>query len=550
MGKLKGLRLSTIVRVAASIGALALCFASGGAQVTGNGYGATQKNVVFYETRPKFDWPHQMGSTYRVVLWRVPNQPNQQRVAIYDQQNYTEHVWAPSDDLDFETHYELYVYNNAQQIVSSWGFAIGYEQPKVQGDIAMSNAKLKTLSPSIAINPLAYANVYFQFELSESPTFDQILDQAFMPQEGNIHINAGPDNELNTADDVKYVEWNVSRVLKPNKTYYWRVKGLYFTKSDLQPGSQPDPAKAFGHSEATGSFTIPPQSGSDSLANITQLTRDNTDTLFPSINKRLGLAYVARLPEVGSELRVAGATTRDGVPVYDTGREEFTKSVKGSWDMRPQWDVDGEGIFFDSNRSQGVYNIWYKRRDARGYTQITFHNVDAWGPTVSKSGNKIAYQVKNNENKAGWSIWIVDRDGRSETELGEGEEPVFSPDGSKIAFSMKDDKVCGGRLRHCNQIWVMDTNGGNRVELTNDNDNHFPAWDPTGKRLAFVSDRSGNNDIWMAELDGARMVQLTNYLGDDTTPEFTPDGRYLIFSSQRGGETHHIWMGQLATAAQ
>jgi len=177
-------------------------------------------------------------------------------------------------------------------------------------------------------------------------------------------------------------------------------------------------------------------------------------------------------------------------------------------------------MFFDSNRSQNVYNIWYKRRDARGYTQLTFHNADAWGPTVSKSGNKVSYQVRNTENNAGWSIWVVDREGRSATELGAGEEPAFSPDGTKIAFSMKDEKVCGqGRRLHCNQIWVMDVNGGNRIQLTNDDDNHAPAWDPSGKRLAFVSDRSGNNDIWMVELDGARMVQLTNYLGDDTTPE-------------------------------
>ena len=104
MGRSIGLRLSTLVRLSLAAGALMLCFASGGPQQTGNGFGSTQKSTVFYETRPRFEWPHQKGSTYRVVLWRVPNNPQQQRVAIYDQQNYTEHFWVPSEELDFETH--------------------------------------------------------------------------------------------------------------------------------------------------------------------------------------------------------------------------------------------------------------------------------------------------------------------------------------------------------------------------------------------------------------------------------------------------------------
>jgi hypothetical protein len=542
-------------------GALLLCFASGATQQTGNGFGATQKNSVFYETRPRFEWPHQKGSTYRVVLWRVPNNPAQQRVALYDQQNYTEHFWIPADDLDFETHYELYVYNDQQAIVSSWGFAIGYEQAKVQGAIAEQNAKVHNLSPQIRVTPTSYPYVYYQFDLSEEQGFapDKVLDTAFIPQLGNVQQFAGADNEMNTADDVKYVQWNVARVLKPNKTYFWRVRTYYFGKNDFQPGAKPDPANALGHSETLGSFSIPPQSGSDSLANVTQITRDNQDTMYPTINKRLGLAYVScasmcvipaqkiasgAITQIGSEIRVAGVTVRSGVPVYDTGREEFTKSVKGSWDLHPQWDVDGEGMFFDSDRSQNSTNIWYKRRDARGYTQLTFQQ-GAQNPTVSRDGNKVAYSVLNTENGVGSAIWVVDREGRSNTELGAGEEPAFSPDGTKIAFSARDGK--GNK-----QIWIMDANGGNRVQITNEPfDSFYPVWHPSGKRLVFVSNRADNNDIWMVELDGARMVQLTNYQGDDNTPEFTPDGRYLLFSTQRGGgELHHIWMGELASTAQ
>nr|MBA3500311.1 TolB family protein [Deltaproteobacteria bacterium] len=382
----------------------------------------------------------------------------------------------------------------------------------------------------------------------ESPSFDKIIDHGYISHQENVKTFAGPDNELGTQDDIRFVGWPVGKVLKPNKTYHWRVRGYYFDEGDFaNKGTVPSKESAGGRSEATGSFTIPPQSGSDSLANVTQITRDSANTGQPTLSKRLDLAYISINPDEGSEIRVAGVQVQRGVPVFDTGREEFTKSVKGSKDQWPQWDVDGEGLFFASDRSSGIPNIWYKRRDARGYTQLTFHDKMARGPTISKDGNRVAYQVANNENSAGWSIWMVGRDGRSATELGSGEQPKFSPDGKKLAFSQLD-------FNGVKQIWVMDTSGGNRVQITNEAcprhsciGNQMPVWHPSGQRLVFVSDtKSENHDIWMVELDGARMVQLTNYLGSDTTPEFTPDGRYILFASQRGGDTFHIWMGEFA----
>ena len=531
------MRIVTVARL--GIVALAIVLSAASAKKPQTGAAATEKNVVLYEPRPKFNWPHRRGTTYRVVLYQLTRDPAMPRRLVYDDINYTEKTWRPPDDLDFETRYELFIYDDQQQLVTSWGFTIGFEKAKVIFPPPEAKAKVNSLSPEFRISPLQYSNVVYRFQIAEDPEFDKIVETGSVIHGSAVKEFAGQDNELGTADDVRYVPWQMQRVLKPNKTYYWRINALYYQYDELQSGVIPDPQNAIGRSTVDGVFTIPPQSGSDSLANVTQITRDSTNTLMPTLNKRLDLAYVLMLPDGGAEIRVAGAEVRAGVPVFDTGREEFTKSVRGSLDLHPQWDVDGEGLFFDSDRSNKIANIWYKRRDARGYTQLTFHGENAWFPTVSKDGNKVAYMVYDTQVSGNWSIWIVDRDGRSATELGPGEYPQFSPDGSRIAFSLRD-------ANGFYQLWVMDTSGGGRIQITNENNNKLPAWHPNGKKLFFVSDRAGNDDIWMVEVEGARMNQLTNYMGVDTTPELTPDGRYLLFSTQRGGEVLHIWMGELS----
>lgn len=528
------MRIVTVARLGTV--ALAILLSSASAKQPVGGAARTEKNVVLYEPRPKFNWPHRRGATYRVVLYQLTRDPAMPRRLVYDDVNYTEKTWRPHDDLDFETRYELFVYDDANAIVTSWGFTIGFEEAKVL--FPPPTAKVNNLSPEFQITPLQYTNVVYRFEIAEDSGFDKVVEKGEVLHASSVLEFAGQDNELGTADDVRYVPWKMQRVLKPNKTYHWRIRAYYHTYEELSSGVVPDAANAMGSSEVTGSFTIPPQSGSDSLANVTQITRDQQHTFFPTLSKRLDLAYVLKLPDGGAEIRVAGSQLRGGVPVFDTGREEFTKSVQFSVDDHPQWDVDGEGLFFDSNRSNKIGNIWYKRRDARGYTQLTFHEKSAWYPTVSKDGNKVAYQVYDQQVTGGWSIWTVDRDGRSATELGPGEFPQFSPDGSRLAFSLRD---ANGRY----QIWVMDVNGGNRIQITNEFNNKIPTWHPGGKKLVFVSDRGQNDDIWMVEVEGARMFQLTNYMGEDTTPEITPDGRYLLFSTTRGGEILHIWMGEM-----
>src|SRR5262249_43320367 len=67
-----------------------------------------------------------------------------------------------------------------------------------------------------------------------------------------------------------------------------------------------------------------------------------------------------------------------------------------------------------------------------------------------------------------------------------------------------------------------------------------PQYAPNGKRLAFHSNRSGSVQVWTADADGSRPVQLTSMEATATTgsPRWSPDGQSIVFDSTAGGNTH------------
>jgi len=90
-------------------------------------------------------------------------------------------------------------------------------------------------------------------------------------------------------------------------------------------------------------------------------------------------------------------------------------------------------------------------------------------------------------------------------------QPAWSPDGSKIAFVSDRD---GNK-----EIYVMDANGSEQERLTyNSCDDIEPDWSPDGSKIVFSSNRSGNYDVWIMDADGNHQVQLTRRSWDEMAP--------------------------------
>ena len=118
--------------------------------------------------------------------------------------------------------------------------------------------------------------------------------------------------------------------------------------------------------------------------------------------------------------------------------------------------------------------------------------------------------------------------------------PAWSPDGKRIAFVSDRDGHVNVRNSPNYEIYVMDADGGNQLNLTNDPDNdRHPSWSPDGKRIVFSSyrdnDRDHNIEIYVMDADGDNPERLTNNLTEDEYPSWSPDGKRIAFSARRDG---------------
>ena len=181
-----------------------------------------------------------------------------------------------------------------------------------------------------------------------------------------------------------------------------------------------------------------------------------------------------------------------------------------AWNFAPAWTPDGKEIIFSSNRGtvmEAGLGLWRVKASRQAMPRrLAFASGEASGPAVSRQLNRLAYV----EDEFDTNIWRIDLPDP-------GSRP--SPPAQFIAST--------------------------RPEF-------MPAFSPDGKKIAFVSARSGAHEIWVCNSDGSNLVQLTSFAGPKVGGEqWSWDGQSIVFAvinkeeelyviSANGGAPHRL----------
>ena len=233
------------------------------------------------------------------------------------------------------------------------------------------------------------------------------------------------------------------------------------------------------------------------------------------------------------------------LPISDAlqpvGDARLIPLVKG-W--APAWTEDGHEIVFLSP-GQGLWRIGVSGSDTRSAepARLPFGDSAGW-PAISRRGHRLAYSNESFRNSSIWRMAVPSgasaRDGRivgsfnrsfiSSTQRDGA--PQFSPDGTRIAFVSERSGQ--------NEIWVCNSDGSSPLQLTSLHGVTTPRWSPDGSRIAFDSDAAGEFDIWVIGADGGKPVRMTPDPANDGDPSWSHDGRWIYFDSARTGE-QQVW---------
>ncbi|MGH9941988.1 MAG: beta-propeller fold lactonase family protein, partial [Pyrinomonadaceae bacterium] len=199
----------------------------------------------------------------------------------------------------------------------------------------------------------------------------------------------------------------------------------------------------------------------------------------------------------------------------------------------PTLAPDGKSFVYAS-RPEGNWDLFLQRVGGRNATPLMPNTPsDESQPAFSPAGERIAF--RSNREPAG--VYVIEATGENARLVAAGGyHPSWSPDGSEIAYSTAGRDAPTTRTTTPSAIWVVSLETGDKRLLTQ-TDALQPSWSPHGQRIAywFMPPNVGRSDIATIPRGGGEPVVVTKDAATNWNPVWSPDGRFLYFASDRGG---------------
>ena len=283
--------------------------------------------------------------------------------------------------------------------------------------------------------------------------------------------------------------------------------------------------------------------------NLTKITNDNDYVCMPKVKKsKVGIQWLTnRILDISVDggqlayLSFRGNTTnifikdiaKQGASVQRTNRQSVL-----------DFSFSPDGNFICFSESNGKLNQIFQTSANGGYVcrQITSGNQD-YTPIYSPEMESIYFaRIENN----GTSIWSYNIQNNFLSSYTRGLNPFPLEGGSRVLCARLNNEGRG-------EIWSVDYNTGIEECIVSDPIRSFttPSLSPDGKWILFVgssvlmngNSKYYNTDLFVCNLDGTNMFQLTYHAADDLSPVWSKDGKYIYFISQRGSSTAtaNVW---------
>jgi len=253
---------------------------------------------------------------------------------------------------------------------------------------------------------------------------------------------------------------------------------------------------------------------------------------------------IACIGQYGSE----GSPRVIEVDLQSRSERPITSSKWGN--MRAvTWLPDGNGLLLTaSEETSPILQIWYISYPSGEPHRITNSAISHFAVSLSSDGTNLI-------SDASWaptSIWVLPVMQRSPdrhplVDMNNGKQVnVTNFVGLTLFNYLRLGWTPESRIVYVSQesgnadIWSMNADGGDRKQLTTDpHSDTWPAVAPDGRSIVFMSDRSGAENIWRMDIDGGNQTLLISDQ-NERYPIFTPDGKFIYYNSWNPGK-ETIW---------